>query len=429
VFAAASLRANTTITLIHFSDYHSHALPFYDEGRERGGIARALGLMERRKREGALVFNGGDMMNKGAPAWSDKYHCAEWPWFNGIVDAMALGNHDSDYGNEDFDRCRASVRYPILSANTAGFDRYRVFTRRGVRIGVFAVAGGDFSRLVTNAKFTFSDPVAAARDVVKTLRDTEHVDAVVMIGHEHADDDYKLAAAVPGIDVILGTHTHLKRDLTLIPGTKTWFISPFQYLTYISEIELTFDKHRLTKVNGRLIPIDSSLKPDKEIERRVIDMQRSLEHDPSYRQLFVTIAKLPRPLEIDDLARFTVETMRDVTHADLAISTASSFRQALPAGPINQEMLQAALPYDNQIVVAQLTGDQLDKVLKLAAEGPASDARAFSTPLATIDPSRTYTVAVTDYIANVATAYRDLFRNTKLMNTELRVRSEVRKRL
>ena len=38
------------------------------------------------------------MINQGSPSWSDKYRCAEWPWLNGIVDAMALGNHDFDYG-------------------------------------------------------------------------------------------------------------------------------------------------------------------------------------------------------------------------------------------------------------------------------------------------------------------------------------------
>ena len=38
--------------------------------------------------------SGGDMMNKGAPSWSDRYQCAEWSWLNGVADAMALGNHE-----------------------------------------------------------------------------------------------------------------------------------------------------------------------------------------------------------------------------------------------------------------------------------------------------------------------------------------------
>ena len=84
------LFARTKIVLLHFSDYHSHALPFYSEGRAgQGGIARAIGYMKRaRSGEDAVVLSGGDMINQGSPAWSDKYHCEEWPWLNGVVDAV-----------------------------------------------------------------------------------------------------------------------------------------------------------------------------------------------------------------------------------------------------------------------------------------------------------------------------------------------------
>jgi len=58
LFVCAAAHARTTrVTLLHFSDYHSHALPFYSEGREgQGGIARAIGYLRAQKRNGALVF-------------------------------------------------------------------------------------------------------------------------------------------------------------------------------------------------------------------------------------------------------------------------------------------------------------------------------------------------------------------------------------
>ena len=430
IVVVAPVRAATTITLLHFSDYHSHVLPFYSEGSLKGGVARAIGFLERQKRNGALVFNGGDMMNKGAPAWSDRYRCVEWAWFNGVVDAMAFGNHDADYGNDELTRCRATVRYPILSANTTGFERYRVFVRKGIRIGVFAIAGTDFPALVTNAKLTFTDPLAAAREVVQTLREREHVDAVVMIGHEHATEDERLAAAVPGIDIIFGSHTHLKRELTRISGTSTWFISPFQYGTYVSRVEMTFDRKKLTNVSGRLVPMDDSVVADRKIARRVASMERNLENDPATRDLFVSVVTLARPMEVDALAAFTLETMRDLTHADVALSTASSFRQALPSGSIDLETLRAAMPYDNEIVVADLSGEQLRALLARAGTtDPASDARSFSTSAPQIEGTRPYHVAVTDYMARVSPSFRDLFRDAKIVSTGLHVRAEVLKRL
>jgi 5'-nucleotidase/UDP-sugar diphosphatase len=417
----------TTVTLLQFSDYHSHALPFTtDEGPSRGGIARAIGYLQREHRRGALVFSGGDMINKESPAWSDKYTCAEWTWLNGIADAMAFGNHDSDYGLTAFQRCRAGLRYPILSANTNGFQRYEVFVRGGARIGVFAVAGPDFPSLVHTPGLSFGDRIAAAREVVRTLRETEHVDAVVMIGHEHTADDFALARAVPGIDVIFGSHSHEKHEFTRIEGTSTYFLAPSQYLTYISRVSLAFDGHRLRSVNGTLVPVDERMPADRSIEARVASMQRELENDPQYASLFQPIASLPAAVNVDALARKTLDAMRDAVHADVALSTISSFRQPLSAGTLTMEQLRAALPYDNEIVVCELRGDAVNRLFDAVQARKGTDAFAYIARPESIDPAKTYRVAVTDYMARVA--YRDSFQ-CDLQKSGLRVRSELRKRL
>ena len=78
----------TRVQVIHFSDYHAHAVPYFSE-HESGvaGIARALAYVKQTKAAdpNLLVLNGGDMFNTGTPAWSDKYgkDCTEWKWWNG----------------------------------------------------------------------------------------------------------------------------------------------------------------------------------------------------------------------------------------------------------------------------------------------------------------------------------------------------------
>ena len=150
----------TTVTMVHFSDYHSHAVPFYSEGQDNtAGIARAVAYLKTLADDpNTLIFNGGDTINHGTPAWSDKYMCAEWPWLNGIVDAMAFGNHDADYGAEVFAQCQAQIDYPILSSSVLDSNGQPLFQRDGktyevfnvgvVKIGVFAVAGPDFEQLL-----------------------------------------------------------------------------------------------------------------------------------------------------------------------------------------------------------------------------------------------------------------------------------------
>ncbi len=416
-----------TVTLLHFSDYHSHALPFYSEDQPgRGGIARAIGYLEREHRRGALVLSGGDMVNKGSPAWSDKYGCAEWPWFNGIVDAMAFGNHDSDYGYSWFQDCRTKLHYPVLSANTAGFQRYEVFKIHGVRIGVFAVAGPDFNALVKTPGLHFSEAISAARDVVRILREEEHVDAVVLIGHEHTNDDFKLARAVPGIDVILGTHSHEKHELTKIDGTSTWFIAPYQYLTYISRVTLTFNGHKLAGVHGTLVPVDASMKPSKAIEARAAAMQRELERDPQYAPFFERLGVLDHSMSIDEVAAKTLEAMRNATHADVAFSTTSSFRQPLEKGNLTLEALRASMPYDNDIVVCELHGDALKAMYEAIQSRKGTDSYCYVSGPAAIDPSKTYRVATTDYVAKIA--YRKEL-TCDAQKSGFRVRDELRKAL
>ncbi|PYQ28744.1 MAG: bifunctional metallophosphatase/5'-nucleotidase [Acidobacteria bacterium] len=424
LFAALPLPAQTTVTLLHFSDYHSHALPFYTDEGERGGIARAIHYLQREKQKGALVFSGGDTMNKGAPAWSDKYTCAEWPWWNGIVDAMAFGNHDADYGLDAFALCRQSVTYPILSANTSQFPRYQVFTVKGIRIGVFAVAGSDFKTLVHVEGFSFGDPFAAARDVVRELREKEHVDAVVMIGHQHSESDEEMARTIPGIDLIFGSHSHLKREFLRIDKTQAYSISPWQYLGYISRVQMTFDKHhKLTHMTGTLVPVDAGLGEDKKIAARVQTMERDLERDPAYADLFKPIATLAHPMSISDLASFTLDQMRRVANADVALSTISSFRAALPGGPISFEKLRDALPYENDIVVCTMNGADVHRVLDYSAARKGTDRESFIAAPATLDPSKMYRVATTDFLANVV--YREVF-NCEKEKTGKKVRETVK---
>ena len=443
--------AQTRIVLLHFSDYHSHALPFYSEGHaDQGGIARAIGTMKRaRQADDAIVLSGGDMINKGSPAWSDKYRCAEWPWLNGVVDAMALGNHDFDYGVDVFNDCRAQVKYPIVSANTVGFPASIVIKRKGVRVGVFAVAGSDFASLTKGMAFT--DRIAAARNAVADLR--KRADVVVMIGHEYKADDYEIARAVPGIDIILGTHGHMKQELTRIPETETFFISPGQYLTYISRVTITLDSRSAgvspatagrprpaaktsvsarrgedaspkqagtpaLQVEGELVPVDAHLRADPAIAKRVAAMQRELERDPEYAPLFEPIGRLAKPLPVDALGAKAVSLMRDAVHADVALSTTSSFRQPLPPGTITMEMLRAAMPYDNEIVIASMTGDQLQRLF--AFKGESVLVAPESQP---IDPSRTYRVATTDYLANVS-GYKQFFSGVE--KSGVRARDQVR---
>jgi 5'-nucleotidase len=452
---SAAAPASAELTIVAFSDYHSHAVPFYSEGaRDQGGIARGIAFLKAaRARPGTLVLSGGDMLNKTTPAWSDEYGCVEWPWLDGLVDAMALGNHDLDYGAQSFERCRAQVSFPILSANlvrddgtpflTAGGKAYIVREALGVRIGIFAVASPDVQNLIRKEDLPpgtrWMDAAQAARSIVKTLREVEHVNAVVLMGHEQREEDLALARDVPGIDLILGTHSHHRAELQKLPGTSTWFISPFQYLAYVSETRLGFEAGKLVHVSGELVKLDASRPEDGETAERVARLQKELEakHPERFRVLGRATLELSDAHLVDGeslIGDWATELLRSAAGAHAFFATASSFRGALPPGDVTLEGLMTAMPYKNQIVVADMTGKQLLAWLALSASRLGSDGFSQQSGVrytirggqpaaievlldpadpakgdAALDPEASYRIATTDYQAFVASGYKDLF--------------------
>ena len=464
-----------TVTLVHFSDYHSHAVPFYGEGEvDTAGIARLIAYLKPLASDpNTLIFSGGDTMNLGSPAWSDKYRCAEWNWLNDLVDAMAFGNHDADYGSDVFAQCRSQVNYPILSANILTAEgqplfqydgkTYQVFEVNGRKIGVFALAGPDFVRLLKPETMpapgvTFAERVTTAQEVIKALREQEQVAAVVLIGHALYEDEVALAQAVPGIDLIFGTHSHRKEALSQIPNTNTYYISPFQYLTYLSQVELTFSGDDLTAVNGDLVRLGNDLPEDPDIAQRVAQMQADLQADPQYAPLFQPIGEAA--VELSTAGQFTGEAVlgnlvmdifRSVAQAHLALSTSSSFREPIPPGTILEETLRTAMPYTNRILVFDMSGAQVQELLNYSVsrsgsdffsqvsgvrfnivDGKATNIQVLADPTtpdagyAPLDLAATYKVATSDFQGLIAGGYKDIFAQASYVDTGLDVRTEVR---
>jgi 5'-nucleotidase len=453
--AAPTPRGRVEVRILAFSDYHSHAVPFRSEGQPgRGGIARAVAYIQRARAAGpVLVLSGGDMLNKGVPAWSDEYGCVEWPWLSGLVDAMALGNHDLDYGYEAFAACRKSTTVPVLAANLVdSADRpflsvdgkpYLVRDVAGVRIGAFALAGPDVQRLILPVNppphTRWLDAVQTARAVVKALRQREKVQAVVFFGHQAREDDEAMARAVPGIDLVLGTHSHHLSGLTTIAGTRTRYIAPYQYLAYLSDVRLTFEDGTLAGVDGGLVPMDATRPEDAETAGRVREMQARLRSRRPERFAVVGRAEM----ELSDagvsdreslIGNWATEVLRRRAGAHVFFSTASSFRGGLPPGDVTLEDFLGAIPYPNRIARARLSGRQLARWLSLSVkrrgsdlfsqlsgaryavrDGAPSDIQVLVDPAAPekgyapLDPAADYRVATTDYQASVVEGYRDIF--------------------
>jgi len=261
----------------------------------------------------------------------------------------------------------------------------------------------------------------------------------VLIGHQQRADAEALARAVPGIDLILGSHSHHEGELTVIPGTHTRYISSFQYLSYVSEVRLRFQGRTLQDIDGRLVRMDETLPEDPEIAAEVERLSRELV--ARHPDRFEVLGRAAVEMSDDSirtgesvLGNWVTEVLRRAVRAHVFFATASGFRGAIPPGDITRETLWAALPYENKLVTADMSGAQVVEWLELSLARAGSDAFSQQTGLrytlrngrldrvqvladpeqrelgfVPLDPAAVYRVGTTDFQAFVQKDYRELF--------------------
>jgi len=273
-------RAQTTepgrITLLHTNDTHSRIEPFGPGSGDlsgRGGMARRATLVRRIRQAipSVLLLDAGDVF-QGTPYFNQ---------FKGFVDfklmslcgydAGTLGNHDFDRGVDGLVAAMAEARFPILNCNLdtrnapALGSRLRPWLVKafpGVKVGLTGVCV-DFQGLVArenHAGVDWRDPVAGLKPVIRHLREVERVDLVVLLSHLGFDrqgeaiDDLNLARLVPGIDVIIGGHTHTFLDAPRKVGETEIFQVGFAGVN-LGRMDLTVRKGMKVAASGMAVPV------------------------------------------------------------------------------------------------------------------------------------------------------------------------------
>jgi len=194
-----------------------------------GGVARRSTLVRRVRSEhpNVLLLDSGDIF-QGTPYFNFFKGEVEFKAMSALqYDVATLGNHDFDNGVEGLAAMMPFATFDFVSANydVSGSlleSRVRPWVVRdvgGVKVGIFGL-GVSFEGLVLESLHTpvrHLDPFDAARTTVKELRG-EGCSLVVCLSHlgyRYGGDrpsDTLLAQQVPGIDLILGGHSHTFMD-------------------------------------------------------------------------------------------------------------------------------------------------------------------------------------------------------------------------
>jgi len=374
LLAPAGLQARqATIRILYVNDFHGFAEPHRPAGATEllGGIAYLAGYVDRlRPEKPTLLLAAGDMLQG--------HNWANLTRGKGVVelmnamkfDAMVVGNHEFDFGEEVLKRRLAEARFPVLAANVEGFPAlkpYVVKTVGRVRVAVIGVVTPD-TPITTNprnvAGLKFLSPEDTVRRYLKELRGEAEI--FVVLSHQGLPGDRALAEKVPGIDVIVGGHSHTRIDSPVTVGS-TIIVQAWDHAKALGVLDLLIKDGKVVWFNGYL----QEVKPapglaDRRVGRIVARYGREVDA-----ALGGVVGETLVDLDRDhvcqretNLGDLVADVLREAAGADLALINGGSIRAGIPRGKVRLKDLYDALPFDNYPVAVRLSGSEVREALE-----------------------------------------------------------------
>jgi 5'-nucleotidase len=381
-----------TFTILHTNDMHSAFIgmgpssdysPFtLNDDATRGGYARLASLIATRRdaraKHGAvLVLDAGDY-SMGTPFGAATREIGGELQLMGRMgyDATTFGNHEFDLGPDGLGRsisvAAAAGRIPAVLAGNSDFSaddpaladlqhlrknglvsKCLVFERGGLRFGLFGVIGKEAIFYTSPGAVTFSDAIETAKEIVAFLRDIQKVDVVIALshgglekdadGHYSDGDDVRLAAAVPGIDVVIGGHSHTELHEPILVNGRTPVVQTGREGRNLGELVITLDDGKLTVDSCQLHPIDDSIAGDPEIDAEIDTLKQGVTAAVfASRGYRVDQPLAIAPIDLTNshkdlgastlLANLCTDAYRHATKADVGFSVNGMMRAALKRG-------------------------------------------------------------------------------------------------
>ncbi len=341
-------------------------------------------------------------------------------------DAFIFGNHDFDVGLTSLGYMvynsrilghqlnpitEKPLQFPInVTANITGSGNqtftnalkylqhtpYVIYTRGGVKVGVFGVLGKDaFAMSKVTNELDFKDPIATAKPIVKQLKD-KGVDFIVALSHSGAklrekSEDFALAKECPEIDLIISGHDHEALFQPLKVG-KTSIVSAGCNGRLVGEVELTLESdENPTHYKLYQVPTDIEREPAATrlydtLDINLITFFNSRFHFAPDYTVVKNVKEIPMgpdstgfyPLNYEIAKAIYMESERDgrfFAEKEKLVSIVPSgvVRKSLPAGDVTYQDIYNVMPLGRDtrsnpgypLVLAYVTGKELKNICEV----------------------------------------------------------------
>jgi len=403
--ASAALEPDMAcISILHTTDLHGHILPTsdYDGTTDLGGLARCVTQIQRWRRQNpnSILIDAGDvyqgtdvsLRNKGG-LMIDLFNHLNY-------DAWVIGNHEFDWGIEPFHDALQKSAMPVLAANLlsegisagafqdgrhpmAKVQPMMVKEILGIKVAIIGITTPGMSFWLPR-EFTpgleFPHPIEPVRGAIaKAKRDG--ADAILVTGHmglkpriggdDFANTVMALTSEFPDIAVFIAGHTHQAIPSRLTNGVL--FTQADHFGIHVGRVDLLFDRSSKKLLHREAICelMDNRFHPD-----HVVISRAGGQLDESEATLAQSIGELKetlygrgrngRPSEIEKLIGASISESLSERHivVDGVIHGVFDENTKLAAGPITVNDIWNILPYENFIVTAMLSPDEIKAVME-----------------------------------------------------------------
>jgi len=434
-FASAEERE---VRILYLNDFHGFAESYRPLGSKEmlGGITYlAAKVNALRKEKPSLLLSAGDMMQGNA--WANLFQGESVIELMNTMhfDAMVVGNHEFDFGQEVLKKRISEAEFPILGANVEGLGILKPYVIKevnGIRIAIIGVTTEDtpVSTHPRNASgLKFLSPMDTVNKYAVEFKNT--ADIILVLSHIGYQVDRTLAEQVEGIDIIVGGHSHTRVGNPSIVG-KTIIVQAWEHGKVLGVLDLTIDDGKIMKAEGHL----EEIRPDIGEEDR-----NTLAVLQKYRQkvdslLSERVGETELDLDGENVRRaetnlgdLITDITRQASGADVAILNGGGIRTSIKKGEIRVKDVYSVLPFDNYIVAIKLFGREIKEALEHGVSAIEKEEGRFPqvsgvvftySPSATIgsrlkeviisgkslEPDKEYSVATNDFLAAGGDGYR-----------------------
>ena len=406
---AGTALADFELNILHINDLHSRieaisksdsTCSAEDAAKNEcfGGIARVKAAIDARRGElsgkNVLTLDAGDQF-QGSLFYTTYKSAPIADFMNGIgFDAMAIGNHEFDDGPEELAKFIDALKFPMISGNTlAGlntpvadiFKPYIVKEFGEEKVAVVSVLATDTDETSSPGEsILFADEIGYLKEAVKEI-EGQGIDKIVLLSHVGYVKDQEIAAAVDGIDVIVGGHSH-----TLLSNTDEKAAGPYPtmvknpagkdvpivqayaYSKYLGDLTVVFDDAGVVKTaTGEPKLLDASVTPDEGFVAKVAELAGPIE-ELKQKEIGATAEAVDGSREVCRATECTMGNLVADAMVDrlsdqgitIAIQNGGGLRASIDAGTVTMGEVLTVLPFQNTLASFQLKGSDIVAALE-----------------------------------------------------------------